>query len=51
MSAAEFEPALPKIERPQAYAATGIEPSLISDTRVFKEPRTLGGAVNKQLLI
>jgi len=51
MSAAVFEPAIPASERPQAYAATGIEPSLISDTRIFKEPGTLGGAVNKQLLL
>jgi hypothetical protein len=42
MSAAGFEPAIPTSERPETYAATGIEPSLISDPRIFKELRTLG---------
>jgi len=50
MSAAGFEPAITRSVRQQAYAATGIEPSLISDRRIFKELRTLGRDVNKQLL-
>jgi hypothetical protein len=51
MSVAVFEPSIPASERPQAYAASGIETSLISDTRIFKEPGNLGGGVNKQLLL